>query len=300
MLKLRRISESTLGLFPRSENILVNVVYTQVCTAFLLFCIQVILILLDRTSYYMSIYHFVGLSSSWADFLARPWTLLTYFWIHEYSMRTAWYLFLLYHFGTILGYVFDKLMLSMLYMTGGIMGGIAFLLLYNLSPGLQHTQALLTHTTGAVYAVIVAAGQIAPGFMLWIPLLGRFRMRPTVIFLLLLTFFGLAGDCPGVHVANLAGALVGYTYVKYLGTVLKLRSFLMKLRSFIIRLRPNSRMKATVRRAPADVKREVAVDQDEQREVDPHVMDIILDKVAQSGYNSLTQTEKEQLFHAGK
>ena len=77
----------------------------------------------------------------------------------------------------------------------------------------------------------------------------------------------------------------------------------MKLRSYIIRLRPNPRIKATVHHTPsasADVKREVVVDHDKQREVDPKVMDIILDKVAQSGYNSLTQTEKEQLFHAGQ
>ena len=297
-----------LGLFPRSDNFLVNVVYTQVCTAFLLFCIQVILILLGRTSYYSAIYHFLGLSSSWADFLARPWTLLTYFWINEYSLRTAWHLLLLYRFGTVLGYVFDKLMLSMLYITGGIVGGLAFLLLYNLSPGLQHTQAVLTHTTGAVYAVIVAAGQIAPGFMLWFPLLGRFRMRPAVIFLLLLTFLGLTGDCPGIHVSNLTGGLVGYVYVKCLGTVLRLRAFLVKLRS-AIRSRLNRRMKTTVRHAPSvstktrvptETKQEVVVDQANQSEVDPEVMDAILDKVAQSGYNSLTQAEKEQLFHAAK
>ena len=96
----------------------------------------------------------------------------------------------------------------------------------------------------------------------------------------------------GGHLAHLGGALWGYVYQRQFLKGNDIGAWFMRLVSSFQRiLRPTNKPKQPKRRKrPATA----------SNSVDQKKVDAILDKIAASGYESLTKAEKEYLFRAGK
>lgn len=238
---------------------------------------------------YQAWWYDLTLPAAWDSYLQQPWSLLTYFWIHDNFFEIIWHLLFLYSFGQLLLYKLRSRHLIILYLLGGIGGGLCFLLLYKVAPGFQGVQARLVGAATSLYAVMAGAATLSPHFYFHLLLIGRIPVKYIVGALLLFSCFELSQH-QVVGVANLSGALIGYVYVRWLPVVWKARDALVRFKSI-----PKTKgLQVTYSKSknhntkPANKTAQQAI------------IDQVLDKVAKSGYENLTKEEKRQLFEAGQ
>jgi hypothetical protein len=104
----------------------------------------------------------------------------------------------------------------------------------------------------------------------------------------------------GGHIAHLSGALFGFLYVKLLqsGTDLS-QPITFLFDAFALRSKKKGTPFKKVHRNQQTTATRTQVKAIEKDKTQQQI-DEILDKISQSGYDSLTQDEKEFLFKAGK
>jgi membrane associated rhomboid family serine protease len=274
--------------FQRSENGLMQVLLLNSLSFFALLLLKIVLVVAGYETAYTVLCQNLALPASWSSCLHQPWALLTHFWVHVSFFNTLWGLLLLHTLGQVVMSRLGSRHLVALYVLGGLAGGLLFLLLYNVAPHFQETPTSLLGFSGSLYAVIVAAATLAPQFSFSFFLLGLFRLKYIAGFLVLLALVNLVGAEPAASIAHLGGALLGYVYVKWCEGDAWWRQYWARLK------RPRKNLKVTYRSAVPWVKKEYNV------RVEQVHLDHILDKVAVSGYESLTPAEKQQLFNAGQ
>ena len=277
--------------FQQPENGLMQVILINVLVFVALLLIKTAWVLTGYEAHYQTLYQYLSLPASWKAFLHQPWSIVTYFWVHEHFFGTIWSLLLLYAFGQVVMNSLGSKSLLALYVLGGVGGGIFFLLLYNLAPPFRGLSTSLIGSAGSLYAVMVGAATGVPYFSFRLLFLGTIRIKYIVGFLLLLSFLELSDHQPAAGIANLGGALLGYMYASQVSKLAGLSSFLPRLRKTF---RKKSTLKVTYKQdKPIDRDKEVSY-------TDQEAIDLILDKIAESGYESLSLEEKQQLFHGGK
>ncbi|MGA0212423.1 MAG: DUF6576 domain-containing protein, partial [Flavobacteriaceae bacterium] len=101
----------------------------------------------------------------------------------------------------------------------------------------------------------------------------------------------------GGHLAHLGGALLGYYYAKKLaqGTDIGL-PFERWVNRWVDLFRKKPTLRTVYRNTSNAAKKAVSKSQDDTQQK----IDAILDKISDSGYESLTKEEKDILFKAGK
>jgi hypothetical protein len=179
---------------------------------------------------------------------------------------------------------------------GGIAGGALFLFFYNLVPGfISESRTFMVGASGGVTSVIVAAAVFAPDYEIRLFGLISIKLKWIAIFRVLsdLLFLG-DGNNDGGQLAHLGGAAFGYLYVKGLRSGIAFPDF-TKWFSFL-KSKPKPKRKFNV-----------YVNEDKplssRSSNNPSIqkdIDIILDKISKSGYDSLSAKEKEILFKASK
>jgi membrane associated rhomboid family serine protease len=255
----------------------------------LLLLLRIVLVIGGYEAVYTALCQSLALPASWYAYLHQPWALLTHFWVHVSFFSTLCGLLLLYTLGQVVMSRLGSRHFVALYLLGGLVGGSLFLLLYNLAPHFRGTSANLLGFTGSLYAVMVAAATLAPQFSLSFFFLGPLRLKYIAGFLVLMVLLNLVGAEPAASIAQLGGALLGYVYVKQQSSDAWWRQLWARLR------RPKKNLKVTYPSTASSVVNNVY-----DAPADKASLDHILDKVASSGYESLTPAEKQQLFNAGK
>ncbi len=255
---------------------------------FALLLLKIVLVVAGYEAAYTALCQSLALPASWSAYLQQPWALLTHFWVHVSFFDTLWGLLLLHTLGQVVVHRLGSRHFVALYLLGGLAGGLLFLLLYNLAPYFQGTTVSLLGFSGSLYAVMVAAAMLAPQFSFSLFLLGPLRLKYIVGFLVLLALASLLGAEPAASIAHLGGALLGYVYVQWCEGDVWWRRYWARFR------RPRKDLKVTYRNTVSWVEKK------HKAPVEEANLDHILDKVAASGYESLTSAEKQQLFNAGQ
>ena len=67
-----------------------------------------------------------------SEFILKPWSLLTYGFIHGSLSHIFWNMIILYYFGNILQNIFGEKLILNLFLSGIIAGGLTYLISYNL------------------------------------------------------------------------------------------------------------------------------------------------------------------------
>ena len=214
----------------------------------------------------------------------QPWALLTYAFVHEGFWHLFFNMLFLYYFGRLIHDFLGAQRLLSLYILGSLAAGVFFILIYALFPLYEEArlQALLLGASGAVFAIIVAAATFSPNYTI-ILLIFPIRIKYIAIAYVFLSFVRLVGPNSGGELAHLGGALMGFIYI----IQLRKGNDLGFLVSFFTRI-----FKKDVRRRKENRKKGSMSTQEE--------MDMILDKIASSGYKSLSKEEKQRLFDISK
>ena len=256
--------------------------------------------------FYVILESYMAIPGDLFTLLTRPWTILTHMFIHSGFFHMGWNMLFLYWFGRITGDLLGDHRILPLYLMGGFLGALAYVISYQLFPGIIGIRAL--GASAAVMAIVVTAGATAPDYIMRLILIGDVKLKFIVFFVILIDVIGAAGQSnTGGHIAHLAGAGFGLIFVRQLregmDLVLPLGNFIQKFSNWLSGNVPAGKQGKS---SPLSVKYKAA---DKSKNVSGSTksdlsfqekLDTILDKIKDKGYDSLTSEEKEFLFQASK
>lgn len=247
-----------------------------------------------------------SLSALPSEIIRKPWTIVSYMFMHSGFWHILINMLLFYWFGKIFQeYLRDKKLVST-YLMGGISGGIVYVIAYQTFPALSGMQPHMVGASAGVIAIIVATATLLPNNTMNLLFFGPVRLKYIAIVFVLMDVLSLRDmDNIGGHFAHLGGAIYGYIYIKLLqgGTDIGnwLSSFLDLFKS-AFKSKPKFKAypggiydQKTKAKQSNPMKKQAPKTDYNQKEID-----IILDKIAQSGYDSLSEKEKDVLFKASK
>ena len=234
-----------------------------------------------------------------ADFILRPWTIITYAFAHSHTdvFHILFNMLSLYWFGRLIIEYLGSDKLIALYILGALAAGVTYLLLFNTVPFFIERSAFdgMVGASGAVFAVMVAAATLLPNYTFFLFFFGPVRIKYIALFFIVGSFIGSVGSNAGGNVAHLGGALMGFVYIKQLQGGVNWGGWITATLDWCSALfKPSPKVKVTYRKAEPR-KTGSNFNKATQQEID-----IILDKISDRGYESLTKEEKQKLFNASK
>jgi membrane associated rhomboid family serine protease len=247
---------------------------------------------------------------SFEVFITRPWTLITYFFAHSLAdfFHILFNMLVFYWFGRLFIEYLGSDKLIAVYVLGGLAGGIAFLLMYNIIPYYSEQLSVPTESvhayyfpgmvgaSAAVFAVVVAIATLIPDYTFFLLFLGPVRIKYIAAFYVVVSFIGTIGSNQGGNIAHLGGALIGFIYTKQLQAGVNWGSWItVTLQFFRDLFKPRPKVKVSYRSEKKQEPKKSGKPSVSQAE-----LDAILDKISAAGYESLTKDEKEKLFNASK
>lgn len=229
--------------------------------------------------------------------IIKPWTLFTYMFLHFNFLHILFNLLWLFLFGRIfLKYLNEKQLLST-YILGGLSGAFLFILFYNIFPGLipYVEQSEMLGASAGVMAIAMGICFYVPNYTVYVPLIGPVKLKYIAIFFIITDILQIASYNAGGHIAHLGGVIYGYFFVqqyrkgkdpgKGLNSILDSLASLFRIRK--------KRMKVSYKRSAKNM---TDMEYNQSKAQVQEEVDRILDKIAKSGYDSLTKSEKETLF----
>ncbi len=248
---------------------------------------------------------FLKVPSSLKSLAFKPWTVMTYMFLHQGFLHILFNMLWLYWFGRILReYLGDRKILP-LYFYGGLAGAAAYILFYNIFPAfassVQHSTML--GASAGVMAVVVGTATLLPNNIIRLVFIGDVQLKWIAAFSVILDAVMIGGyGNSGGHIAHLGGAFLGFLFIKNLQNGKDWSLGFNKLvdrftGTYERKQRPGPKIvyKNEGKMRSSRRKKEPVYTEDKQERLDS-----ILDKISDSGYESLSQEEKEFLFKASK
>ncbi len=141
----------------------------------------------------------LALPASFDQFITRPWTLITYMFLHYEFLHILFNVLWLYWFGKIFLEYHNQRRLLSLYLLGGIVGGLTFMAAYNFFPifkdAVKFTQLL--GASASVIAIMTAIAIYVPNHEIHLLFIGRVKIKWIVIISIILYVIGLSGSNAG-------------------------------------------------------------------------------------------------------
>ena len=237
-------------------------------------------------------FEIIPIISSWlsvpsdlSTLLIKPWTLFTSIFLHFDFFHIFYNMLMLWFSGTIFIQYFKPNSLYKVYILGGLVGNILFILSYNYFPVFASIKnaAFALGASGGVLAVLIAAATKVPNQKINLLFLGSISLKWIAILFVVIDILSIPGENSGGHFAHLGGALFGFLYVILPFILQKIKPFL----SFH-RYKPKKQNSSQRPKTDEQYNRERA---DNRKKIDE-----ILDKISKSGYQNLSKEEKELLF----
>ncbi|WP_343485845.1 rhomboid family intramembrane serine protease [Allomuricauda sp. d1] len=249
----------------------------------------------------VSISRWFQLPKDFFDFLVQPWSLFTYSFFHAGLGHIFWNVLMLYFTGRIFLNLFDSKRFLTVYFMGVLVGGLVFLLSYNVFPTLINQNTALIGASAGVTAVLIFICTYIPNQEVRI-IFFNVKLWHIGLFFVLVDLVQIAsGSNIGGRLAHLGGAFLGYFYARQLLNGLDIGEGFSNFFSSMgewFKPREKKPPLKTVYKKSAD--RSTRRDKDYDKMARQKKIDAILDKISQSGYESLTKAEKDFLFKAGK
>lgn len=249
-----------------------------------------------------TILYWFELPKDFFAFLSKPWSLVTYSFFHAGFGHIFWNMLILYFTGRIFLNLFDNQRFINVYFLGVILGGLVFLISYNIFPTLLQTNTSLIGASAGVTAVLLFVCAYIPNQEVRLFGLLNIKLWYLGAFVVLIDLIQIPmGSNIGGHLAHLGGAALGYVYARQLLKGKDIGTGFERFLDFFKNAFTPRERKAplkTVHRNKTSRKGKSTIDYD--KETRQKKIDAILDKISKSGYESLTKAEKDFLFKAGK
>lgn len=292
-------------LLGQDNNALVYLVAINLLVFVILTFIKIIYYLSEIPIEFFSsqILNWFTLPAAGEKFLTRPWVLFTYMFTHQSIWGLISSLLWLWAFGYILQDLTGNNKLIPIYLYGGFVGGICFLITVNLFPALaSHIDAIepIMGAGAAVMAVAVATTTLAPEYRIFPLISGGIPLWVLLVIFVAIDFATMATGNAGVLVAHLAGGAIGFFFIRQLRNGNDWGAWMNRLVDWLDDLfspekkhnKTNTKNKLFYKSDKSPFKRTSNLTQQK--------LDEILDKINQQGYQFLTDEEKAFLKRASK
>lgn len=234
-------------------------------------------------------------------FIFRPWTLLTYFFTHLDFMHILFNMLTFYWFGSIFQQLLGSRKLTAVYILGGICGGLLYLILHNTVPYLIANPGIgMIGASAGVYAIMVGAATIAPEYKMHLLFFGPIKIKYIAAACIFFSVIGLGTMNVGGNIAHLGGVLVGYGFVKRLGKGDDWSVGVWKILDAVSQMCSPKKHKIKVSYRKTKDKTTSKNPHQTVRGTNQEIIDAILDKISESGYENLSAEEKQILFKASQ
>jgi len=235
------------------------------------------------------IFEWFSMPSDFNEFIFKPWTILTYGFLHGGFLHILLNLIVLYYIGNLFIDYFTPKQLLTFYLYGTIFGGLLYLFSYNFFPALIQTDATLVGASSAVMAIFIGITTYIPNYEINLRFIGFVKLWKLAAIFVILDLIQIPVGNAGGHLAHLGGALFGFFYIKQMAkTSIKITNPFSNI----------FKKKSTLKTVYKSKKRTVS--SSESKKTNQQKVDVVLEKISKSGYESLNQEEKDLLFRQGK
>ena len=269
--------KNKINLYISNLNIIEKIILLNIVLYLLPFVLKTILFLFNVKD--LSLLNWFTIDANFSEFILKPWSIITYGFLHGSFSHIFWNMLILYYFGNILLNIFGEKLITNLFVSGIVAGGLTYLVSYNIFPVFRGINSAMIGASAGVMSVLVFLATYSPQYRIRILF---FDVK--IIYIALFRFFYDIIQIPlnnaGGHIAHIGGAAWGFYYCQKYN---KGEDIMNSITSYFKKTKKN-RSSTTNRSTKFDQKR----------------IDSILDKISDSGYDSLTKNEKEYLFKVGK
>jgi len=276
-----------------SRLILINVVVFILANLYkFLFVVQPDVAIIGQSSGFTS---WFAVPSNPEILLQKPWTIFTYMFLHENFFHLFFNMLMLYFGGTLFMQFLDGKKLLSTYIMGGIAGAAFYVIAFNYFPVFAQVSkySVALGASASVIAIVVAIAFYIPDYTISLLLFGRIKMKYLALLLVVMDLLMIDKENPGGHIAHLGGALWGIAYVMTLKKNRAMFSFFNPIGKFIKNLfKPKPKLRVEYKKGRPLTDDEYTKERAEKQKK----IDMILDKISKSGYESLTREEKDFLF----
>jgi len=271
----------------RYGNMVVKLIFVNIAVFVVLGFFNLLGFLVQSSSLYEFVLLKLQVPASLHNLLYQPWSVFTYMFMHTQFLHILFNMLWLYWFGEIFVlYLGDSKVLP-LYITGGLAGALTYILAYNLLPVFRPAVEVsyMLGASASIYAIVFAAATINPDHELGLMFIGPVKIKYIALVSLLLDIITIPYVNAGGYIAHVGGALSGFLFIKGLRSGFDVTGIFKRKRKVKVSYKSNEAQRsAGMPRGTGD-----------QEKVDE-----ILDKIARSGYDSLSKDEKDFLFHYSK
>ena len=254
-------------------------------------------------SYYRNIFDWFILPAEVDKLAARPWTILTYMFMHDGVFHLLGNVLWLWAFGYILQDLAGNNKLVPLFLYGGFAGALLFILCNNLFPGLASKidGRTLQGASAGVMAIAIATTTLAPDYRVFPLLNGGIPLWVITIIFVIIDFASIPTQNGGGHIAHLGGAAIGFLFVLQLRKGNDWSAWLNRFFSWCSNLfNPDKKEWKKTARKDNYYNTHGTQPYKKVPNVTQKRIDEILDKINQQGYRFLTDEEKEILKRASE
>jgi len=250
--------------------------------------------------------YFVG-PGTFSGLWQHPWSIITQMFTHGSFGHFFFNCFALFFLGRLLSSFLGERRVLTTYVFGGIFAYLFHILAYIVFPNLgNYTDGppAVLGASGAIMAIFVAAAVYKPSYKIMF-----FGVLPVQLFVLaaiyiLIDLTRIGGSADGIaFTAHIGGALFGWISVVGLAGRYNMMNGIER---FFDRFRGKKTVRSNRKKSPLKVVHNAPVTELSDDEYNANKaarqarVDAILEKVHKKGYESLTQKEKDILFHESK
>lgn len=253
--------------------------------------------------YQGTLVHWIAVPGDPISLLFKPWTIVSYMFIHSGLGHIFWNMLILYWFGRIVGDMIGDKHILPIYIVGGLAGAVVYILSYYFLIGRVGTY--MVGASAAIMALVIIAGRINPEKELRLILIGPVKIKFVILAFILMDLIFIGKDNnTGGHLAHIGGMVMGWVYFNQIGQDNDLEKRINGFFDWIGGMFSSNF--STKRKSPLKVKfksdkiKTMSDYRSGQSGAMQQEVDNILDKIKRKGYDSLTDAEKETLYQASK
>lgn len=287
--------------FGADQDALVRVIVINVLITTILFFIRGVYQIskINIADYQTHVVDWLILPAAYVKAVERPWTLLTYMFTHADIWKLIANMLWLWAFGFIMQSLYGGRKLVPLYIYGGLAGGL-FFVLTNLALG-SNSSAAMYGANASVMAIAVGITVAVPGYRLFPMLNGGIPLWVLTLIYAVINLAGLEHNDPAAYASQVGGAGIGFLYIRLLDRGKDIGEWMNQLYDWFFNLfNPDSQPRKNTVRENIFYDTQGKQPFKKKPNLNQQRVDEILDKINQSGFNSLSSEEKELLRRAGE
>ncbi len=241
--------------------------------------------------------YYLSLPASYTYFVHQCWGVITYMFTHESFFHILMNMLILYMSAQLFIRFFGEHRLLSTYLLGGVMGGLFFILAFNVLPvfasSLHNSYAI--GASASVLAIFTAVATYVPNYKIRLVFVGDIALKYIVLFFIVLDLASIRVDNPGGHIAHLGGVFYGWLSVWLWQKGIDIHEYVTSMlnglyQGFRKSLYKNNNQNNKRKKNPQKTRTS------NTQKSNSKELNRIIEKVKNSGYGSLSEEEKRRLF----